>query len=69
MDYRPDILIVPECENPEKLQFENEALVPKDILWHGKNPHKGLGVFSYSDYKFRLLDCLIPASRTYCLFL
>jgi exodeoxyribonuclease III len=60
MDYQPDILIVPECENPERLQFKNEALVPKDILWYGKNPHKGLGVFSYSDYKFRLLDCHNP---------
>lgn len=58
--YRPDILIVPECENPEKLLFKDDNLVPKDLIWYGNNPNKGLGVFSYSDYKFHLLDCHNP---------
>jgi exonuclease III len=58
--YKPDILIVPECENPEKLKFENINLIPKDILWYGTNQNKGLGVFSYSNYKFRLLECHNP---------
>ena len=30
--------------------------IPTDIFWHGSNLNKELGVFSYSDYKFRLLD-------------
>lgn len=58
--HKPDILIVPECESPEKLLFENETQLPSDILWFGVNQHKGLGVFSYCDYKFRLLDCHNP---------
>ena len=55
--HKPDILIVPECECPEKLDFTSEIFLPKDVVWFGSNKHKGLGVFSYSDYKLELLDC------------
>lgn len=52
--HNPDILIVPECEHPDKLKFDNETLQPKDMLWFGCNPNKGLGIFSYSDFRFKL---------------
>src|SRR5262245_20108050 len=52
----PDILIVPECENPDKLKFKTNVPLPSDIVWSGKNPNKGLGVFSYGDFRFKLLD-------------
>lgn len=58
--HQPDILVVPECENPERLKFTEQRLVPKDMMWYGNNPNKGLGVFSYSDYKLCLLDCHNP---------
>jgi len=54
---KPDILIVPECEHPDKLKFGSSTPIPTDIVWHGKNLNKGLGVFSYSNFKFKLLDC------------
>lgn len=54
---KPDIVIVPECECLERLIFDDEKLMPKDIVWHGKNLNKGIGVFSYSDYRFKLLEC------------
>jgi len=55
--YKPDILVIPECENPERLNFGKSVKVPTDIIWHGSNPHKGLGVFSYNkDLKLKLLD-------------
>ena len=54
--YKPDILIVPECEHPDKLKFKSETPLPTDIFWFGSNPNKGLGVFSYSNFKFKLLD-------------
>ncbi len=54
---KPDIVIVPECECPAKLIFDDEKLMPKDIVWYGKNLNKGIGVFSYSDYRFKLLEC------------
>jgi exodeoxyribonuclease III len=54
--YKPDILIIPECEHPDKLSFENRNLVPTDTLWFGRNQNKGLAIFSYSDFKFKVLD-------------
>ena len=54
--YKPDILIVPECEHPDKLLFPGTAPKPKDILWFGKNKHKGLAVFSYNNYQLKVLD-------------
>jgi len=58
--YNPDIAVISECESPEKLKFSSDTKLPANILWYGTNPHKGLGVFSYSDYKFQLLDCHNP---------
>ncbi len=52
----PDILVVQECEHPDKLNFNASIRQPNDLLWFGDNQHKGLGVFSYSGYKFQLLD-------------
>ena len=53
---QPDILIVPECENQQRLLFGLDTKQPTDIFWYGDNPHKGIGVFSYSDFKIKLLD-------------
>ena len=58
--YNPDIAVISECESPEKLKFPSDTKLPASILWYGTNPHKGLGVFSYSDYRFQLLDCHNP---------
>lgn len=51
---RPDIVIIPECEHPDKLKFAAGVPIPGDVFWSGTNLNKGLGVFSYSEYKFRL---------------
>ena len=67
--YRPDILIVPECECPEKLIFNSDVPPPKDVLWFGDNKHKGLAIFSFSEFRFSLirshnqdLKLIIPVS-------
>jgi exonuclease III len=62
--HKPDIVIVPECECPEKLKFNIDTPLPNDIFWKGSNQHKGLGIFSYSNYKFRLLDNYNPDLKT-----
>jgi len=54
LKYKPDILIVSECENGEKLKFGILTPTPNDFHWFGNNDHKGIGIFSYSNYKFRL---------------
>ena len=52
--HKPDIIIIPECEHPDKLKFDNGVPTPNDIFWFGNNQNKGLGVLSYSNYKFQL---------------
>ncbi|NAS31567.1 endonuclease/exonuclease/phosphatase family protein [Flavobacteriaceae bacterium R38] len=47
---KPDILIVPESESPEKLKFKEGTPLPNDIFWYGDNPNKGIGVYSYGNY-------------------
>ena len=51
---QPDILIVPECEHPDKLI--NLDYTPTSILWYGTNPNKGLAIFSFGTYKLSKMD-------------
>ena len=69
--YKPDILVVPECEHPGKLIFDNDTPKPTDILWFGTNANKGLGIFSYNNFKLKLrrtynpeLKMIIPVAVT-----
>jgi len=61
--YKPDILIVQECEHPDKLGFDRLMQKPNDYYWHGDTLHKGLGIYSYSDYRFELLSVFNPEFR------
>src|SRR6202008_5035736 len=60
LKHKPDILIVPECEHPDKLKFNSDIQRPNDILWFGTNQNKGLGIFSYTDFRFKKLDSHNP---------
>jgi exodeoxyribonuclease III len=62
--YKPDIVIIQECEHPDKLKFSSTTKKPTDILWFGANQNKGLGIFSYSDFKFKLLKTHNPDLKT-----
>ncbi len=53
--HEPDILIIPECEHPDKLTFANNIPKPTDMLWFGENKNKGLGIFSYTGFRFKLI--------------
>lgn len=61
LQYKPDLLIIPECEHPDKISFPES---PTSVIWHGDNPHKGLGVFSFGDYKLELLSNHEPSFKT-----
>jgi exodeoxyribonuclease III len=61
--HEPDILIIQECEHPDKLGFGTLSPKPKDYYWYGDSPHKGLGIYSYSDYRFELLSVFNPKFR------
>lgn len=61
--YRPDILVVPECEHPDNLKFAPNTPLPSNVLWFGTNRHKGLGVFSYSNLKLKVRRIHKPEFR------
>lgn len=56
----PDIAIIAECESENKLRFGDLTPIPNDFLWYGESENKGIGIFSYSDYKFELLQTFNP---------
>ncbi|HAO46308.1 MAG TPA: hypothetical protein PLZ45_14335 [Ferruginibacter sp.] len=71
LEHHPDILIVPECEHPDKLIFSDDIPAPADMCWFGENRNKGLGIFSYSPFRFKLqrnynkeLKTVIPLTVT-----
>ena len=53
---KPDILVIVECEHPDKLIFPIDTPKPTDSLWFGNNHHKGLAIFSYSSFRFKILE-------------
>ena len=53
---KPDILVIVECEHPDKLIFPIDTPKPTDSLWFGKNNHKGLAIFSYNSFRFKILE-------------
>ena len=50
LSYKPDLLIVPECEHPDNFKDPFYS----DVLWIGNNNKKGLGVFSFNNIKLSL---------------
>ena len=42
----PDIAMIPECANLERLRSKTPAALPTEAVWTGVNPAKGLGVFA-----------------------
>ncbi|MEP0212826.1 MAG: hypothetical protein ABJD66_06415 [Cellulophaga sp.] len=63
LNENPDIIVVPESESPEKLKFKKGIILPSDIFWYGDNPNKGIGVYSYSDFKISISDLHNPDFR------
>ncbi|RPJ77825.1 MAG: endonuclease/exonuclease/phosphatase family protein, partial [Alphaproteobacteria bacterium] len=50
LPYDPDLLVVPECEHPDK--FDNKFY--DTALWIGDNRNKGLAVFSFNDFEITI---------------
>jgi len=58
---KPDILVVQECEHPDKCISTTNK--PNSTYWYGDNKHKGICLFSFNDYKFELLPDFNPKFR------
>jgi exonuclease III len=63
LKHKPDILIVAECEHPDKLKFSDDLPKPTNSLWFGDNINKGLGIFSYGSSRFKVLKTHNPLLR------
>lgn len=63
LPYKPDIVIVPECEHPGKLNFPANLPEPSDVLWFGENLNKGLGIFSYNGFSLRKMRMHDPSLK------
>jgi exonuclease III len=50
LSYKPDLLIVPECEHPDNFKDTFYS----DVVWIGNNNKKGLGIFSLNNIKMSL---------------
>ena len=55
--FKADIIIIQECENPEKSSNENyQQWAGDNFFWVGENKHKGLGIFATKEYKLQKLN-------------
>ncbi len=63
-NYKPDLLVIPECEHHDKIDFHGNNPEPHDRLWFGSNQNKGLGIFSYNGYKMKVHSRHWPELRT-----
>jgi exodeoxyribonuclease III len=48
--YKPDVLVIQECEHPSKINFTQHSQQPTTIIWVGDNNNKGLGIFLYNGF-------------------
>jgi hypothetical protein len=49
----PDVAIVQECADLDTLVRKAPGFAPADALWSGRNPNRGLGVFSFGRYRLK----------------
>jgi len=54
LKYKPDIIIITECENPSRLKFGKLFPAPEDYFWYGDNVNKGVGFFFYNGVRYRI---------------
>lgn len=62
--HKPDIVVISECESPDKLVFGDGVEKPTSIVWYGDNQHKGLAVIAFNNYKLQLLSNHKPRYKT-----
>jgi exodeoxyribonuclease III len=59
----PDILIIQECEHPDKIVFNSSTNKPDSQYWSGDSKHKGICIFTFNGYKLELLTNFNPKFR------
>ncbi|MBV8188390.1 MAG: endonuclease/exonuclease/phosphatase family protein [Alphaproteobacteria bacterium] len=60
----PDIAVISECAEPGRLRLRSKRdWLESDPVWVGRNPHKGLAVFTFHGYAARLAASYHPSLR------
>ena len=54
LSYKPDLLIIQECEHIEKLEKALNTMDYSNIIWHGINLNKGLAVISFNNIEIEI---------------
>ena len=54
MDLKPDLLVLQECENDGKLKEHLASTNYNQLIWYGKNPHKGVAIISFNEVEIEL---------------
>jgi hypothetical protein len=49
LPFNADILVIPECEAPEKWRASNRLQETNQFLWFGDNLNKGIGILNFND--------------------
>lgn len=61
--HHPDILVVQECEHPDKYVYSPTYKRPDSQSWYGDSRHKGICIHSFNDYKVELMQHFNPKFR------
>lgn len=54
LELNPDLIVLQECEHKSKLLKALPDLKYNQIIWHGRNEHKGVCVISFNDWEIEL---------------
>ena len=55
-----DLAVIQECEHEEKLKTALADTHFSDLIWYGKNPHKGIGVIAFNGATLELMPEFDP---------
>lgn len=61
-ELKPDIAIIPECAAPNVLTSKAPDFKFNQCIWDGRNPNKGLGVFSFGDFEIEKYEVRSPSA-------
>jgi exonuclease III len=56
MELQPDLLVLQECEHEAKLKEHLSSVEYNQLIWYGKNPHKGVAVLSFNNVEIALSE-------------
>ena len=57
LELKPDLVVIQECENLERLRVFCKEKIPLKSFWFGGfYPHRGVGVFFYEDYQILSME-------------